>query len=457
VAAAAGGPGPLRRHALEIFRAAVVAAEPARAVRQHLTLEGDELVVHGEDCATRVPLPAPGRGRVLVVGAGKGSAPMARALEELLGGRIATGVVCVKDGHGCPLERVQLREASHPVPDQRGVEAGAEILELAAGAGADDLVLAVLSGGGSALLAAPAEGVSLGDLQALTDLLLSCGASIDEINTLRKHLSRVKGGRLGVAAHPARVVNLALSDVVGDRLDVIASGPFSADPGTFADAREILERYGLWSRVPAAVRTVLDAGLAGRMPETPKPGAAELSGVTQVVVGSNRISLDAAAVAARDLGYRPLVLSSQVQGEAREVARVLAAVAKECRATGTPLAPPAAVLAGGETTVTLRGGGRGGRNQELALALALELEGWEGVVGLSGGTDGSDGPTDAAGGLALADSVARGAAAGVDARACLAENDSYRYLDAVGDLIRTGPTRTNVMDVQVLLVAPAPS
>ena len=446
----------MRQHALEIFWAAVAAAEPARAVRQHLSLDGDALVVRGVQGASRVSLPVPGRGRVLVVGAGKGSAPMARALEELLGERIAAGVVCVKDGHGCPLERVQLREASHPVPDQRGVEAGAEILELVAGAGPDDLVLAVLSGGGSALLEVLAEGVSLSDLQQLTHLLLSSGASIDQINTLRKHLSRVKGGHLAVAAHPARVVNLALSDVVGDHLDVIASGPFSADPGTFGDARTILDRYGLWSRVPATVRGVLEDGLAGRLPETPKPGAVELAGVTHAVVGSNRISLDAAADAARSLGYAPLVLSSQVQGEAREVARVLAAVAKECRHTGTPLQPPAAVLAGGETTVTLRGGGRGGRNQELALALALEVEGWEGVVGLSGGTDGSDGPTDAAGGLALPDTVARGAAAGHDARAHLMENDSYRYLDAVGDLIRTGPTRTNVMDIQVLLVGSVP-
>lgn len=453
MAALARGTDPMRQHALTIFHAAVAAAEPGRAVRQHLALEGETLVVRGVGGVVRVPLPAPGAGRVLVVGAGKGSAPMAKALEDLLGARLTAGVVCVKDGHGCPLERIALREASHPVPDQRGLAAGAEILELVAGAGSADLVLAVLSGGGSALLEAPAEGVSLADLQQLTDLLLGSGASIDEINALRKHLSRVKGGRLAVAAYPARVVCLALSDVVGDRLDVIASGPFAEDPSTFADAREILERFGLWSRAPDAVRRVIEHGQAGRVPETPKGGSAELAGVTQVVVGSNRISLDAAASAARTLGYRPLVLSSQVQGEAREVARVLAAVAKECRCTDTPLAPPVAVLAGGETTVTLRGRGRGGRNQELALALALELAGWEGIVGLSGGTDGSDGTTDAAGGLALPDTIARGAAAGHDARAYLAENDSYTYLDAVGALLRTGPTRTNVMDIQVLLVA----
>ena len=441
-----------RDHALEIFGAAVAAAEPARAVHAHLALEGDTLVVTGVTGIDRVWLPEAGEGRVLVVGAGKGSAPMAHALEELLGERITGGLVCVKDGHGCPLQRIELREASHPVPDERGVAAGVEMVALVAGAGADDLVLAVLSGGGSALLAAPAAGVSLADLQELTAQLLSCGASIDEINTLRKHLSQVKGGRLAAAAHPAQVVNLVLSDVVGDRLDVIASGPFSADPSTFADAAAILDRYALRQLVPASVRQVIESGVAGAVAETPKPGAPELAAVTHAVVGCNRLSLESAAAKARSFGYRTLVLSSRVQGEAREVARVLAAVAMECQLTGAPVAPPACVLAGGETTVTLRGKGRGGRNQELALSLALELEGCEGVVGLSGGTDGTDGPTDAAGAVALPDTVSRGEQQGMNAYSFLQDNDSYSYFDAIGDLIRTGPTRTNVMDVQVLLV-----
>lgn len=408
------------------------------------------LVVEGLGGAVRVPLPR--AGRVLVVGAGKGSAPMAAALESLLGDRIETGLVCVKDGHGTPLSRVEVCEAAHPVPDARGVAAGERILSLVAAAGKDDLVLSVLSGGGSALLTLPAEGVSLGDLQALTDQLLASGAAIGEINTLRKHLSRVKGGRLALAAHPARVVNLVLSDVVGDRLEVIASGPFTADPTTFADAREVLARYGLLERAPAPVRRTIEAGVRGEIEETPKAGDPALAGVTHAIVGSNRRSLDAAARCARELGYQPLILSSQVQGEAREVARVLSAVAKEVRLTGTPVAPPAAILAGGETTVTLQGEGRGGRNQELALALALELDGWEGLVGLSGGTDGSDGPTDAAGALAAATTVSRAAARHLAPRRHLERNDSYPFFDALGDLIRTGPTRTNVMDVQILLV-----
>jgi hydroxypyruvate reductase len=377
---------------------------------------------------------------------------MAQALEEMLGDRISGGLVCVKDGHGVPLQRIEIREASHPVPDQRGVEAAGRILEMVQGGGENDLVLCVISGGGSALLTLPAEGMNLEDLRGLTDQLLACGASIDEINTLRKHVSRVKGGRLAQAAHPATVVNLVLSDVVGDSLDVIASGPLSADPTTFADAREILERYEILERIPESVRRVIDAGGRGEVPETPKPGDVALDKVIHSIVGSNERSLQAAAAKAAQLGYQPLILSSLVEGEAREVARVLAAIAKQCRVSGVPVAPPACVLAGGETTVTLKGDGLGGRNQELALALALELEGWPGIVGLSGGTDGTDGPTDAAGAVASHETIPKANTQGLDPRRYLAENDSYHFFDALGDLIRTGPTRTNVMDIQALLV-----
>ncbi|GAB4260973.1 MAG: glycerate kinase [Deferrisomatales bacterium] len=435
-----------------MFRAAVAAADPRRAVEAHVRLEDDVLRVDGVEGEVGIPLPRPGEGRILVIGAGKGSAPMAQALEALLGDRIAGGLVCVKDGHGVALERIEVREASHPVPDARGLRAAEAILELVGGAGPTDVVLSVLSGGGSALLTLPAPGVSLDDLQRLTDLLLSCGATIGEINTLRKHLSRVKGGRLAVAAQPARVVNLVLSDVVGDRLEVIASGPFTADPTTFAQARDILGRYGLWDRVPEGVRATLEAGCRGELEETPKPGDAALGRVVHAIVGSNRRSLDAAAHRARELGFRPLVLSSRIQGEAREVARVLAAVAVEARVTGAPAQPPLAVLAGGETTVTLRGGGLGGRNQELALALAVELAGWPRIAGLSGGTDGTDGPTDAAGAVVTGETVGRARDAGLSPEEYLERNDSYRFFDPLGDLIRTGPTRTNVMDVQVLLI-----
>ncbi|MBE0618734.1 MAG: DUF4147 domain-containing protein, partial [Proteobacteria bacterium] len=344
----------LRQHAAEIFRAGVAAADPGRAVKAHLAVESHRLAVRTAAGEVHVGLPRSGEGRVIVVGAGKGSAPMARAVEEILAGRVWGGAVCVKDGHGATLERIQVLEASHPVPDGRGVRAAERILGLVRGAGAEDLVISVLSGGGSALLTLPAPGVTLEDLRSLTDLLLGSGASIGEINTLRKHLSQVKGGRLAVAAHPARVVNLVLSDVVGDRLDVIASGPFTADPSTFAQAREILVRYGLLDRVPEAVRQAVEAGVLSEVAETPKAGDPALVGVVQAIVGSNRLSLEAAAGKARDLGYRPLILSSQVQGEAREAARFLAAIAKESRLSGDPLPPPACLLAGGETTVTLK-------------------------------------------------------------------------------------------------------
>lgn len=446
----------MRDHAVAVFKAAVAAADPRQAVGAHLRVEGDRLAVRTASGEVWVPLPRPGPGRVIVVGAGKGSAPMAQAVEEVLGGRVWGGVVCVKDGHGAPLERVRVFEASHPVPDGRGVRAAQEILALVRDTGEEDLVVSVLSGGGSALLTLPAPGVDLDDLRALTDLLLASGADIGEINVLRKHLSQVKGGRLAAAARPARVVNLVLSDVVGDRLDVIASGPFSADPSTFAQAQEILGRYGLADRVPSAVRRTLEAGERGEIPETPKEGDPALGGVVHAVVGSNRLSLEAAAEKARALGFRPLILSSRLQGEAREAARFLTAIAVESRVSGDPVPPPACLLAGGETTVTLRGGGKGGRNQELALALALELEGWPGLAGLSGGTDGTDGPTDAAGAVSDHTTVARARALGLDPRRHLDGNDSYPFFDSLGDLLRTGPTRTNVMDIQVLLVGEGP-
>jgi hydroxypyruvate reductase len=444
----------LREGALGIFRAGVEAANPRVAVGRHLTHQGDALLVEGMAGAVRVPLPSPNRGRILVVGAGKGSGPMASAVEEILGDRITQGLVCVKDGHGCPLQRIALREASHPVPDQRGVEAGAEIRALVAGATADDLIISVISGGGSALLTLPAAGVTLKDIQVLTGQLLACGASIDEINTLRKHVSRVKGGQLARAAHPAPVINLMLSDVVGDPPDVIASGPFSPDGSTFEQAREILDRYGIWNAAPSAVREIIEQGCSGRIPDTPKDGDPAFARVVQAVVGSNGLSLAAAAREAEALGYDPLVLSSMIQGEAREVARVFAAMVKQSRLNGLPKAPPACILAGGETTVTLRGDGTGGRNQELALALALDLQGLPGVIGLSGGTDGNDGPTDAAGAFALGDTVSRARARGLDPRDYLARNDSYHFFAALGDLVKTGPTRTNVMDIQVLLIDP---
>jgi glycerate 2-kinase len=439
----------LRRDALSIFRAALTAVDPEEAVRRFVRLERQTLRIDDE----AIDLSA--CENIWVVGAGKAVAPMAKALEDLLGGRISGGVLVVKDGHGLPLKRIRICEASHPVPDERGVRGTLEILDLLSGAGERDLVICLISGGGSALLIAPSEGIDLADKQATTRSLLACGATIHEINTIRKHLSRAKGGRLAEAAYPARVVSLILSDVVGDDLDVIGSGPTVPDRSTYRDTLDILTRYEIWERIPAAVRARVVEGVEGRLPESPKPGAPAFARCSQVLVGSCLRALAAASEKAVQLGYRSLVLSSKAEGEAREVAKAFAAIGKEIRSSGLPLAPPACVLIGGETTVTLQGEGRGGRNQEFVLAGALALDGLDGIVLLAAGTDGTDGPTDAAGAVADGSTCAAARALGLDPHAFLKRNDSYAFFKGLGDLIITGPTRTNVMDVYLLLVGPA--
>jgi hydroxypyruvate reductase len=346
----------------------------------------------------------------------------------------------VKDGHTLPLKRVQLRESAHPVPDQRGVDAAAEVLALATRAEADDLVICLISGGASALMPLPIEGFSLEEKQGLTRQMLAAGANIHEMNCVRKHLSRSKGGQLARAAAPAQVLTLILSDVIGDDLSTIGSGPTAPDPTTWAGVDEILTRFKL--ALPRPVPRV----------ETPKPGDPLFARVRNVIIGSNALSVDAAVAKAKELGYKPLVLSTTIEGETRDVARMHVQIAREVQRAGRPVAAPACILSGGETTVTLRGTGMGGRNQEFALVAGMELEGVPGIVALSAGTDGTDGPTDAAGGLADAGTVTRALAKGRRARTDLENNDSYRFLEASGDLLKTGPTRTNVMDIRILLV-----
>lgn len=440
------GPIKLRSDAMTIFQSALAAVDPEEAVRRHLRIDGETLSLEGR----RYDLGA--CERILVVGAGKAVAPMAKALEDMLGDRIDSGVLVVKDGHGLPLKKIHVREASHPVPDERGVAGTLEILKLLDGAGPRDLVLCLISGGGSALLIAPAEGITLPDKQATTRSLLACGATIHEINTIRKHLSRAKGGQLAGAAHPAGVLSLILSDVVGDDLDVIGSGPTVPDRSSFEDTMEIFKRYEIWDRIPAPVRDRVAQGVKGALPETPKPGDPAFDGCAQVLVGSCLRALTAAAESAERLGYRSLILSSKVEGEAREVAKAFAAIGKEVLSSDHPLKPPACILTGGETTVTLQGDGRGGRNQEFVLAGALALDGTDRVVVLAGGTDGTDGPTDAAGALADGLSIRRAKALGMDPHAFLKRSDSYHFFKPLDDLIITGPTRTNVMDVYMLLV-----
>jgi hydroxypyruvate reductase len=383
---------------------------------------------------------------VYVVGAGKAGASMAQAAERVLGKRITTGLINVKYGHTAKLRRIELNECGHPVPDEAGVNGAARIAAIAESAGANDLVLCLISGGGSALMPLPAEGITLREKQETTRQLLACGANIHEMNALRKHISRIKGGQLARLAAPATIESLLLSDVIGDNLDVIGSGPTAPDASTFAEVAAILAKYKI--SLPASVRERIDRGLRGEIPETPKPGDPLFARAGNTVIGSNRLALDAAARTARELGYRTLILASEIQGETRDVARMHAAIAREIVQTGRPVKPPACIITGGETTVTLRGQGLGGRNQEFVLAAAIDIAGLDNVVVFSAGTDGTDGPTDAAGAIADGGTLSRQP----DAQRYLDANDSYHYFEALGDLVKTGPTNTNVMDVRIILV-----
>ncbi|MBM3783088.1 MAG: glycerate kinase [Acidobacteria bacterium] len=427
----------LRKHAWTIARAALEAADPEKALLRHVRVVDGVLIAAG----TRYRLDA--IGHIYVVGAGKACAPMAKAVEKLLGKRITASCVIVKDGHTLPLKRVQLAEASHPVPDERGVAAARRVAELAASARENDLVVCLISGGASALMPLPAEGFTLAEKQSVTQQMLRAGANIHEMNAVRKHLSRIKGGQLARLSAPARVLTLILSDVIGDDLSTIGSGPTAPDPTTLETVDEIFARFGL--QLPRAMPRI----------ETPKPGDPIFARVRNLIVGSNVLSMDAAAIAAKKLGYRPLVLSSTIEGETRDVARMHVQIAREVQRTRRPVAAPACLLSGGETTVALKGDGKGGRNQEFALAAALDLQGHPGILAMSIGTDGTDGPTGAAGGMADHTTIAR--AKGRSARADLANNDSFHFLQAAGDLMITGPTRTNVMDVRALLVVPTAS
>ncbi len=436
----------LRKAAAAILTAAVRAVEPAAAVRRMLVRRGHRLRLDTRWYDLRQSR------RIFVVGAGKAAAPMAAALEQVLGRRITDGLVIVKYGHAGSLRRIRLVEAGHPLPDAAGERGAAQMLDLLRSASEDDLVVCLISGGGSALLPAPVPGLSLQDKIAVTGLLLRSGATIQEINIVRKHLSQVKGGRLAQAAAPARLLVLVLSDVVGDPLDAIASGPTSPDPTTFADALAVVRRYQMEDRLPAAALAYLRRGASGHEAETPKPGDPLFRRVQVVVVGNNLQALAAASHRAKGLGFRVLVLTPFLEGEAREVARVFASVARSVRAVRTPLGPPACVLAGGETTVTVQGPGRGGRCQEFALAAAAAIAGRPDTVVAGFGTDGTDGPTDAAGALVDGETTARAISLGLDLARALADNDSHAVFRDLGDLLVTGPTKTNVNDIYLALV-----
>ncbi len=441
-----------RRECLDIFRAALAAADPSDAVRRAIDRSGRSLRIGpaSYDLADF--------DRILVTGAGKATARMARAAEEALGDALAGGVIVVKYGHTVPLKKVRQVEAGHPVPDEAGAAGTREIMALLAGADARTLVLCLLSGGGSALLVAPAEGVTLSDKQDATSVLLRAGASIDELNAVRKHLSAVKGGRLAAIAAPAAVATLLLSDVIGDRLDVIASGPTAPDPTTYGDALEVLERYGLTGAVPAAALRLLQRGRDGLAGETPKQGDPCFRTVRNGIVGSLAMAVEAARSEAARAGFDATVVTAELRGEARAAAAMLAERVRRERASMRPGDRPRCLIWGGETTVRVTGGGMGGRNQELALAFAIAIEGLAGVTLLSAGTDGTDGPTDAAGAVVDGNSARAARELRIDPVGALDYNDSYTFferLDAASGAkshLKTGPTGTNVMDLQVVVI-----
>jgi hydroxypyruvate reductase len=410
-----------------MFTAAREAADPAQCVPPHLP-----------------PVP---KGRTVVVGAGKAAASMARAVELAWPADAPLeGLVVTRYGHDVPCDRIQVVEASHPVPDSAGEKAAALILQKVKGLGPDDLVLCLISGGGSALLSLPAEGLTLGDKQAVNRALLSCGATIAEMNCLRKHLSAIKGGRLAAAAAPAPLVSLLISDVPGDDPAVIASGPTVPDPTTYADAIAVIEKYGI--DLPANVKK----HLAAAKDESPKPGDRVFANTQTKMIATPQMALEAAAKVAREAGITPLILGDAIEGEARDVAMVMAGIARQVRRHGQPARTPCVLLSGGETTVTLRGKGRGGRNAEFLTALAVALDGAEGIYALAADTDGIDGSEDNAGAWLAPDSILRAAMKGIDVKACLANNDGYSFFQAAGSLVVTGPTLTNVNDFRAILI-----
>jgi glycerate 2-kinase len=433
----------IRQALTQIFSAAVAAVDPYNCVRENLSIGPGMLVAGG------IEYPLTDINNIYVIGAGKAAYGMAAAAEIALGELITDGVVVTKDGHGGPLVRLDVEYASHPVPDARGEAAARRLIEIAAGAGKDDLVICLLSGGASALLPLPAEGITLADKQEVTRLLLACGADIGEVNTVRKHLSAIKGGQLARAACPASLISLIISDVVGDDLSVIASGPTSPDETTYLQAADILKMRGVYAKLPDSVRERLDNGMAGGLMETPGPDDPVFADTRNIIIASNATAIGKAAEVAGYMGYTVRVLDSPLTGEAGEAAVWLHGAAGSYLASSDGL--PACILAGGETTVTIKGDGLGGRNQELALAFAINIDGDEHMSALFAGTDGGDGPTDAAGAFVDGETVKMAAKSGIDAASYLSRNDSYHFFERAGGHFKPGPTGTNVMDIAVII------
>ena len=436
-----------RELALNALNAALEAVDPKVIIKSKIQLKGNTLRIG------RLSFNLNEFKNIFVVGGGKASGCMAETLEEILGERIKDGTINVP--YACPqyqTRKIKLQRASHPIPDISGVKGASQMLELVSQAEENDLIICLLSGGGSSLMPQPCTGVSLRDKRRVTDALLKSGATINEVNTVRKHISGFKGGWLAKRAYPATVVNLILSDVVGDPLDTIASGPTVPDSTTFQDAIEILQRHGLWSEVPTSVKKVLLNGKKGLIPETPKADDKAFTKVHNVVVGNNLTASSAAYSSLKSHGLHALLLSSCLEGQAKDVGTILASIAREIVASGNPVPKPAGIVSGGETTVTVVGKGKGGRNQEIALGAALNMSNMDGVVVASLSTDGVDGPTDAAGAVVDGKTMLRANKLGLNSRKFLAENNSYSFFSKLDDLIFTGLTGTNVCDVSVIVV-----
>ncbi len=435
-----------RELTLKSLEAAIKAVDPKLIIKSKVLLKGAFLHVGGYIFDLKK------FENIYVVGGGKASGSMAEALEALLGKKITDGLVNVPRGSRHQTSIITLNEASHPVPDESGVEGAKRMLEMAEKAGENDLLICLISGGGSSLMPLPRDGITIADKKKLTEDLLKCGATINEINTVRKHISEFKGGWLAKKAYPATVLNLIMSDVLGDPLDFIASGPTVPDSTTFSDAIKVLKKYGLWDKAPKSIKKVLLDGERGLIPETPKANDEAFKKVFNIIIGNNRTASTAACEALKSEGLNAVLLTSLLEGEAKYVGTVLASLAREIVAYGNPLQKPAGIVVGGETTVTVTGKGKGGRNQEIALAAALKISGLEGVVIASLSTDGVDGPTDAAGAVADGKTIAKAEAAGLKAEEFLANNNSYNFFSKLGDLIFTGPTGTNVNDISIIIV-----
>jgi len=435
-----------RTLALESLEHALNAADPKQMIKSKLSLKNSNLRVNGHSFDLK------NFRNIYVIGGGKAASAMAEALEEKLGNHITTGIVNVPHGSKQKTRIIKLHGASHPLPDNAGTAGTRQMLTIAEQAEKDDLIICLISGGGSSLMPLPRSNISLKDKQDLTSTLLKRGATINEVNTVRKHISDFKGGWLAKKAYPATILNIVLSDVVGDKLDSIASGPAVPDPTRFVDARKVLEKYGLWVNAPASVREVLVQGEKGLIAETPKAGDMAFEKVCNVILGNNRSASLAACTYLKSESVNALLLTATLEGEARNMGALLAFVAREILASGNPVPKPAGVIAGGETTVTVTGKGVGGRNQELALATVSKLSGFDGVALASLSTDGVDGPTDAAGAIVDGETLAQATTLGLDPEEQLRENDSYRFFSKLGDLIVTGPTGTNVNDISVIII-----